>query len=101
MAYPGQTWTNCPPPYGTPDHGWILGRLTSMCSRVKITGSVMNTRLDSLLMEAAMMSEFTATDTFLLRNCPRFLYITNTSLATPEERKNRIGKRLGKHVPSK
>uniref|UniRef100_A0A665WB72 Uncharacterized protein n=1 Tax=Echeneis naucrates TaxID=173247 RepID=A0A665WB72_ECHNA len=43
--------------------------LTSMCSRVKITGSLMNTRLDSLLSEAAMMSELTATET----NWPRFL----------------------------
>uniref|UniRef100_A0A8C3AB52 Uncharacterized protein n=1 Tax=Cyclopterus lumpus TaxID=8103 RepID=A0A8C3AB52_CYCLU len=49
----------------------LEGRLTSMCSRVKITGSLMNTRLDSLLIEAAMMSELTATDT--LRNWPRFL----------------------------
>uniref|UniRef100_A0A3B3DRN4 Uncharacterized protein n=1 Tax=Oryzias melastigma TaxID=30732 RepID=A0A3B3DRN4_ORYME len=62
-------------------------RLTSMCSKVKITGSLMNTRLDSLLIEAAMMSELTATDTLrpyasfailmvafsVLRNWLRFL----------------------------
>uniref|UniRef100_A0A8C5HEA4 Uncharacterized protein n=1 Tax=Gouania willdenowi TaxID=441366 RepID=A0A8C5HEA4_GOUWI len=55
--------------------GWTSGpssgRLTSMCSRVKITGSLMNTRLDSLLIEAAMMSELTATET--LRNWLKFL----------------------------
>uniref|UniRef100_A0A3Q2Y857 Uncharacterized protein n=1 Tax=Hippocampus comes TaxID=109280 RepID=A0A3Q2Y857_HIPCM len=49
--------------------------LTSMCSRVKTTGSLMKTRLDSLLIEAAMMSELT--DRLLafsvLRNCPKFL----------------------------
>uniref|UniRef100_A0AAY4ENA3 Uncharacterized protein n=1 Tax=Denticeps clupeoides TaxID=299321 RepID=A0AAY4ENA3_9TELE len=64
-----------------------LGKLTSMCSRVKITGSDKNTRLDSLLMDAAMTSEFTATERLcalasfpslmvafsVLRNCPRFL----------------------------
>uniref|UniRef100_A0A3Q3CSB3 Uncharacterized protein n=3 Tax=Pseudocrenilabrinae TaxID=318546 RepID=A0A3Q3CSB3_HAPBU len=43
--------------------GWTSSGLTSMCSRVKITGSLMNTRLDSLLIEAAMMSELTATET--------------------------------------
>uniref|UniRef100_A0A8C4I018 Uncharacterized protein n=1 Tax=Dicentrarchus labrax TaxID=13489 RepID=A0A8C4I018_DICLA len=64
--------------------GWTsTGRLTSKCRRVKITGSLMNTRLDSLLIEAAMMSELTATDT----NWPRFLYSTKTSLATPVEQK--------------
>ena len=35
--------------------------LTSRCSRVKTTGSETKTRLDSLLMEAEMMCEFTAT----------------------------------------
>uniref|UniRef100_A0A3B3QJC1 Uncharacterized protein n=1 Tax=Paramormyrops kingsleyae TaxID=1676925 RepID=A0A3B3QJC1_9TELE len=63
------------------------GGLTSMCSRVKITGSVINTRLDSLLIEAEIICEFTATEWFcllaslpnlivafsVLRNCPRFL----------------------------
>uniref|UniRef100_A0A8C9S5L4 Uncharacterized protein n=1 Tax=Scleropages formosus TaxID=113540 RepID=A0A8C9S5L4_SCLFO len=58
-----------------------------MCSRVKITGLLTNTRLDSLLIEAAIMSEFTATEWFrpltslpnlmvafsVLRNCPRRL----------------------------
>uniref|UniRef100_A0A8C5C1Z5 Uncharacterized protein n=1 Tax=Gadus morhua TaxID=8049 RepID=A0A8C5C1Z5_GADMO len=67
--------------------GAMGNRLTSMCSRVKITGSLMNTRLDSLLIEAAMMSEFTRTDALrpyaslailmvafsVLRNWPRFL----------------------------
>uniref|UniRef100_A0A3B3WWD6 Uncharacterized protein n=1 Tax=Poecilia mexicana TaxID=48701 RepID=A0A3B3WWD6_9TELE len=52
--------------------------LTSMCCKVKMTGSLINTRLDSLLIEAAMMSELTATVT--LRP---FLYSTKTSLATP------------------
>uniref|UniRef100_A0A3Q2NUT0 Uncharacterized protein n=1 Tax=Fundulus heteroclitus TaxID=8078 RepID=A0A3Q2NUT0_FUNHE len=37
--------------------------LTSMCCKVKMTGSLINTRLDSLLIEAAMMSELTATVT--------------------------------------
>uniref|UniRef100_A0A3B3W2I7 Uncharacterized protein n=1 Tax=Poecilia latipinna TaxID=48699 RepID=A0A3B3W2I7_9TELE len=55
-------------------------RLTSMCCKVKMTGSLINTRLDSLLIEAAMMSELTATVT--LRP---FLYSTKTSLATPAE----------------
>uniref|UniRef100_A0A671QWD2 Uncharacterized protein n=1 Tax=Sinocyclocheilus anshuiensis TaxID=1608454 RepID=A0A671QWD2_9TELE len=54
---------------------------------VKITGSDINTRLDSLFIEAAMTSEFTATERLrplaswpsfivafsVLRNCPRFL----------------------------
>uniref|UniRef100_A0A3P9JG51 Uncharacterized protein n=3 Tax=Oryzias TaxID=8089 RepID=A0A3P9JG51_ORYLA len=67
--------------------GWTSSLLTSMCSKVKITGSLMNTRLDSLLIEAAMMSELTATDTLrpyasfailmvafsVLRNWLRFL----------------------------
>uniref|UniRef100_A0A671PAW4 Uncharacterized protein n=1 Tax=Sinocyclocheilus anshuiensis TaxID=1608454 RepID=A0A671PAW4_9TELE len=58
-----------------------------MCSRVKITGSDINTRLDSLFIEAAMTSEFTDTERLrplaswpsfivafsVLRNCPRFL----------------------------
>uniref|UniRef100_A0A803VIZ1 Uncharacterized protein n=1 Tax=Ficedula albicollis TaxID=59894 RepID=A0A803VIZ1_FICAL len=35
-------------------------QLTSMCSSVKCTGSVRYTRLDSLLMEAAMTWELTA-----------------------------------------
>uniref|UniRef100_A0A3P9PGG0 Uncharacterized protein n=1 Tax=Poecilia reticulata TaxID=8081 RepID=A0A3P9PGG0_POERE len=55
-------------------------RLTSMCCKVKMTGSLINTRLDSLLIEAAMMSELTATVTFR-----PFLYSTKTSLATPAE----------------
>uniref|UniRef100_A0A8C9SBG3 Uncharacterized protein n=1 Tax=Scleropages formosus TaxID=113540 RepID=A0A8C9SBG3_SCLFO len=41
-------WTNIPSYFS-------LRGLTSMCSRVKITGSVINTRLDSLLIEAAIM----------------------------------------------
>uniref|UniRef100_A0A8C8MJX8 Uncharacterized protein n=1 Tax=Oncorhynchus tshawytscha TaxID=74940 RepID=A0A8C8MJX8_ONCTS len=35
------------------------GGLTSRCSRVKMTGSDTNTRLDSLVMEAARMCELT------------------------------------------
>uniref|UniRef100_A0A3Q0S605 Uncharacterized protein n=1 Tax=Amphilophus citrinellus TaxID=61819 RepID=A0A3Q0S605_AMPCI len=52
--------------------GWTSSRLTSMCSRVKITGSLMNTRLDSLLIEAAMMSELTWAEALLqyLHVCP-------------------------------
>lgn len=78
-------------------YGYLSAGLTSMCSRVKITGSVMKTRLDSLLIEAAMTSEFTATERLrpfaslpslivafsVLRNWPRFLYRAKTSLATP------------------
>uniref|UniRef100_A0A8C6WPS2 Uncharacterized protein n=1 Tax=Neogobius melanostomus TaxID=47308 RepID=A0A8C6WPS2_9GOBI len=77
--------------------------LTSMCSRVNTTGSLMKIRLDSLLIEAAMMSELTATDTLrpyasfamrivafsVLRNWPRFLYRTKTSLATPTQTKKK------------
>uniref|UniRef100_A0A673CI13 Uncharacterized protein n=1 Tax=Sphaeramia orbicularis TaxID=375764 RepID=A0A673CI13_9TELE len=47
---------------GVQEFSFRAGGLTSMCSRVKTTGSLMNTRLDSLLIEAAMMSELTATD---------------------------------------
>uniref|UniRef100_A0A3Q2CGS1 Uncharacterized protein n=1 Tax=Cyprinodon variegatus TaxID=28743 RepID=A0A3Q2CGS1_CYPVA len=42
---------------------FTLSRLTSMCCKVKMTGSLIKTRLDSLLIEAAMMSELTATVT--------------------------------------
>uniref|UniRef100_A0A8B9JTZ7 Uncharacterized protein n=1 Tax=Astyanax mexicanus TaxID=7994 RepID=A0A8B9JTZ7_ASTMX len=75
--------------------------LTSMCSSVKITGSVMKTRLDSLLIEAAMTSEFTATERLrpfpslaslivafsVLRNWPKFLYRAKTNFATPVKTK--------------
>uniref|UniRef100_A0A3Q3XGE5 Uncharacterized protein n=1 Tax=Mola mola TaxID=94237 RepID=A0A3Q3XGE5_MOLML len=72
-------------------------RLTSRCSSVKITGSATNTRLDSLVIEADRMWEFTVRERLclfrspiprsvafsVLRNCPRCLYSTNTSFATP------------------
>uniref|UniRef100_A0A673H8J3 Uncharacterized protein n=2 Tax=Sinocyclocheilus TaxID=75365 RepID=A0A673H8J3_9TELE len=59
----------------------------TLLNAVKITGSDINTRLDSLFIEAAMTSEFTATERLrplaswpsfivafsVLRNCPRFL----------------------------
>uniref|UniRef100_A0A8C2GNL3 Uncharacterized protein n=1 Tax=Cyprinus carpio TaxID=7962 RepID=A0A8C2GNL3_CYPCA len=59
----------------------------TLLNAVKITGSDINTRLDSLFIEAAMTSEFTATEKLrplaswssfivafsVLRNCPRFL----------------------------
>uniref|UniRef100_A0A8C1RR57 Uncharacterized protein n=1 Tax=Cyprinus carpio TaxID=7962 RepID=A0A8C1RR57_CYPCA len=59
----------------------------TLLNAVKITGSDINTRLDSLFMEAAMTSEFTAMERLrplaswpsfivafsVLRNCPRFL----------------------------
>uniref|UniRef100_A0A3B3RFA2 Uncharacterized protein n=1 Tax=Paramormyrops kingsleyae TaxID=1676925 RepID=A0A3B3RFA2_9TELE len=44
--------------FSRPSADWQ--KLTSMCSSVKITGSVTNTRLDSLLTEAEIMCEFTA-----------------------------------------
>uniref|UniRef100_A0A3B3QGI6 Uncharacterized protein n=1 Tax=Paramormyrops kingsleyae TaxID=1676925 RepID=A0A3B3QGI6_9TELE len=60
---------------------------------IRMTGSVRNTRLDSLLMEAAMTCEFTtrprppapcSTSVFTVafsvdRKQPRFLYSTNTT----------------------
>uniref|UniRef100_A0A8C7QXF6 Uncharacterized protein n=4 Tax=Salmoninae TaxID=504568 RepID=A0A8C7QXF6_ONCMY len=60
------------------------GELTSRCSRVKMTGSDTNTRLDSLVMEAARMCELTVRSERLrppprsvafsvLRNWPRCL----------------------------
>ncbi|KAJ0011544.1 hypothetical protein NQD34_012519, partial [Periophthalmus magnuspinnatus] len=78
--------------------------LTSRCSRVKITGSAVNTRLDSLVMEADRMWELTVSERLrrlgspgprsvafsVLKNCPRCLYRTKTSLATPAPKKEQI-----------
>lgn len=75
-----------------------VGGVTLRCLSVKTTGSVRNTRLDSLLMEAAMTCELTAsrlvpcrgpspsilTVAFSVdRKEPKFLYITNTTLTWP------------------
>lgn len=69
---------------------------------MKTTGSVRKTLLDSLLMEAAMMCELTAsrflschgpsasifTVAFSVdRKEPKFLYITNTTLTCPAKRR--------------
>uniref|UniRef100_A0A3Q3WAN9 Uncharacterized protein n=1 Tax=Mola mola TaxID=94237 RepID=A0A3Q3WAN9_MOLML len=53
-----------------PSYSSQTRRLTLMCFRVKITGSLMNTRLDSLLIEAAMMSELTGRLLQYLHVCP-------------------------------
>uniref|UniRef100_A0A3B4A9Z5 Uncharacterized protein n=1 Tax=Periophthalmus magnuspinnatus TaxID=409849 RepID=A0A3B4A9Z5_9GOBI len=63
----------------------LLYALTSMCSRVKTTGSLMKTRLDSLLIEATSLAILIVAFS-VLRNCPRFLYRTKTSLATPTQK---------------
>lgn len=75
---------------------------TLRCLSVKTTGSVRKTLLDSLLMEAAMMCELTAsrflschgpsasifTVAFSVdRKEPKFLYITNTTLTCPAKRR--------------
>uniref|UniRef100_A0A8C6SHP6 Uncharacterized protein n=1 Tax=Neogobius melanostomus TaxID=47308 RepID=A0A8C6SHP6_9GOBI len=46
------------------------GRLTSRCSSVKITGSAVNTRLDSLVMEADRMWELTVRERLRLLGSP-------------------------------
>lgn len=71
---------------------------TFRCLSVKTTGSVRNTLLDSLLIEAAIIWELTAsrflsclgpsTSIFTVafsvdRKDPKFLYITNTTLTCP------------------
>uniref|UniRef100_A0A8C7ZID4 Uncharacterized protein n=1 Tax=Oryzias sinensis TaxID=183150 RepID=A0A8C7ZID4_9TELE len=74
--------------------------ITRRCLSVKTTGSVRNTRLDSLLIEAASTSELTAkrflswfdpsssifTVAFSVdRKSPRFLYRMKTTFTCPEK----------------
>uniref|UniRef100_A0A8D0GFE0 Uncharacterized protein n=1 Tax=Sphenodon punctatus TaxID=8508 RepID=A0A8D0GFE0_SPHPU len=89
-----------------------IGAVTSRWERVKMTGSMRKTRLDSLLMEAAMTCEFTTSEGLrdpaslpsltvafsVERKKPRLLYRINTTFTTPGERgeDQRMGEGEGK-----
>uniref|UniRef100_A0A8C5Q760 Uncharacterized protein n=1 Tax=Leptobrachium leishanense TaxID=445787 RepID=A0A8C5Q760_9ANUR len=78
--------------------------VTCRCGSVNITGSIKKTLLDSLLIEAAMICEFTTSECpveplsppirtvefSVDKNRPRLLYKTKTTFTTPGVEQQRV-----------